>query len=95
MLDAERVRYIARLAHLDLDEASVEKLRLQLTTILDDVTSLNELDVSDVPPTVHPSSAEQPPRPDEELPSLDRERALANAPDAPEGLFRVPRMLGG
>jgi Asp-tRNA(Asn)/Glu-tRNA(Gln) amidotransferase C subunit len=34
-------------------------------------------------------------RPDVPGESLERERALEEAPDPAEGLFRVPRIIGG
>jgi aspartyl-tRNA(Asn)/glutamyl-tRNA(Gln) amidotransferase subunit C len=54
------------------------------------VSKVSELDLSDVPPTSHPLDlvnvlAEDVPRP-----SLPREAALANAPQAEGGAFRVP-----
>jgi aspartyl-tRNA(Asn)/glutamyl-tRNA(Gln) amidotransferase subunit C len=94
-IDTKEVLRIAALAHLELEPASVETLGQQLKQILDHIAVLQELDVSDVPPTTHPLGRGQASRPDEVAPSLSAEDALANAPDAAEGYFRVPRVLRG
>jgi aspartyl-tRNA(Asn)/glutamyl-tRNA(Gln) amidotransferase subunit C len=94
-IDTNEVLRIASLARLELDEGSVETFRHQLKEILDYVGMLGELDVTDVPPTTHPLGRGQAARPDEVRPSLSVDEALANAPDAANDLFRVPRVLGG
>lgn len=92
-IDAAEVIRIASLARLDLDPAAVEKLRSQMQTLLDYVAMLETVDVDQVPPTAHTREERQPYRPDETVPSLPREVALASAPDAAAGHFRVPRVL--
>jgi aspartyl-tRNA(Asn)/glutamyl-tRNA(Gln) amidotransferase subunit C len=89
--DVERVAALARLA-LTEDEKTLY-LR-QLTHILDYARQLSELDTRGVPPTS--SVLEEIPRhrADEVRPSLGRDAAMTNAPDAASGLFRVPRVLG-
>jgi aspartyl-tRNA(Asn)/glutamyl-tRNA(Gln) amidotransferase subunit C len=94
-IDTNEVLRIAALARLELDEGSVETFRHQLKEILDYVGMLGELDVTDVPPTTHPLGRGQAERPDDVRPSLAVDEALANAPDAANDLFRVPRVLGG
>jgi aspartyl-tRNA(Asn)/glutamyl-tRNA(Gln) amidotransferase subunit C len=94
-IDKEQVSHIASLAHLDLDPDDVERFRHQLQAILDHMEVLAELDVGEVVPTAHPLGRGQALRPDEATPSLPREEALANAPDAAVGQFRVPRVLKG
>jgi len=86
----EQVLHVAHLARLALTEAELERLLGQLDDILDAVSKVSELDLSDVPPTSHPLDlvnvlAEDVPRP-----SLSREAALSNAPQAEGGAFRVP-----
>ena len=92
-IDCAEVRRIARLAHIDLDEATIVALTRQLQSILDYVAVLNSLDLEAVPPTSHPLESEPRMRDDEERPSLTTAEALANAPRAEAGHFRVPRML--
>jgi aspartyl-tRNA(Asn)/glutamyl-tRNA(Gln) amidotransferase subunit C len=89
--DVERVAALARLALTDAEKTLYLR---QLTRILDYARQVAELDTRDVPPTA--SILDEVPlhRLDEIRPSLEHEAALANAPDAAAGLFRVPRVLG-
>jgi len=93
-IDRAEVRRIARLARLELDEADVDVLSSQLASILDYVAMLDELDLVEVPPTSHRlSDAGHALREDAPSPGLGTAEALANAPDAADGHFRVPRVL--
>lgn len=94
-IDADEVRRIAALAHLDLDPATVEAFRHQVGAVLDYVAVLEELDVSDVAPMAHALEGTRPWREDAVVASLSQDEALRNAPDARAGHFRVPRVLGG
>jgi aspartyl-tRNA(Asn)/glutamyl-tRNA(Gln) amidotransferase subunit C len=51
---------------------------------------VSELDLSDVPPTSHPLDLVNVLADDEPRPSLQRDLALANAPEVEDGAFRVP-----
>ena len=93
-IDNAEVRRIAGLANLELDDATLETFRLQLQSILDYVSMLEELDVRAIEATSASLVDEQRLRDDEELPQLSDDEALANAPDAAAGHFRVPRVLG-
>ena len=82
--------HVARLARLALSEDEVEKMSRELTTILEHVERISELDLEGVEPTSHVVALENVLRPDEPRPSWPRERVLAEAPDPAEGAFRVP-----
>lgn len=86
----EQVLHVARLARLEIPEAEITTLQEQLGAILEAVGKVAELDLSDVEPTSHPLDLVNALDEDEPRPSLTREEALANAPDAREGAFRVP-----
>jgi len=62
----------------------------ELSTILDHIEKIGELDLDDVEPTSHVISVENVLRPDEPRPSLPRERALEPAPNPAGGGFGVP-----
>ena len=62
----------------------------ELSTILDHIEKINELDLDEVEPTAHVIELENVLREDVPRPSWDRERMLAEAPDAARGGFRVP-----
>ncbi len=87
------VRHIAKLARLKVDDAEVEKLADELGSILGYIKKLEELDVAGVEPTSHVLDLYSVTRADEARPSLGTERALANAPEAEHGHFKVPRVI--
>jgi aspartyl-tRNA(Asn)/glutamyl-tRNA(Gln) amidotransferase subunit C len=93
-LTPAQVRAIARLARLRFDAAHLERLRGDLARILDHVSALASLDLDGIEPTAHVLEMTGGGREDEPHPCLDRERVLAQAPDAAAGHFRVPRVLG-
>jgi aspartyl-tRNA(Asn)/glutamyl-tRNA(Gln) amidotransferase subunit C len=90
----QTVDAVARLARLSLDEEERRLFARQLEEILAWAESLRALDTSGVPPMSHPGHAATP-REDEPREGLAREAVLESAPDPAEGLFRVPRVLGG
>ncbi|MEA2450769.1 MAG: aspartyl-tRNA(Asn)/glutamyl-tRNA(Gln) amidotransferase subunit [Thermoleophilaceae bacterium] len=90
MIDREQVLHVARLARLRLNDEEVERMADELSSILEHVERIDELDLEGVEPTSHVIDVENVLRPDEPRPSLPRERALANAPDATDEGFRVP-----
>jgi aspartyl-tRNA(Asn)/glutamyl-tRNA(Gln) amidotransferase subunit C len=85
----QEVEHVAMLARLELSPDELEKMRSQLSQILDYIAMLNEVDVSDVAPTFQVTDMLNVMRPDEVRPSLPREDVLANAPDQQDGMFRV------
>jgi aspartyl-tRNA(Asn)/glutamyl-tRNA(Gln) amidotransferase subunit C len=90
MIDREQVLHVAKLARLRLEPDEVERMSGELSKILEHIERLNELDLDDVEPTSHVVELENVLRPDEPRPSLPRERALEQAPDAADDGFRVP-----
>ncbi len=90
MIDREQVLHVARLARLRLSDEEVETMSGELSTILEAIEQIGELDLEGVAPTSHVVDLENVLRPDEPRPCLPRERALANAPDATDDGFRVP-----
>jgi aspartyl-tRNA(Asn)/glutamyl-tRNA(Gln) amidotransferase subunit C len=90
MLSRDQVLHVARLARLELTEAEVERFSVELSKVLDYVEKISELDLEDVEPTSHVVNVENALRADEPRPSLPRDVALAGAPDAALGGFRVP-----
>ncbi|HHY38575.1 MAG TPA: Asp-tRNA(Asn)/Glu-tRNA(Gln) amidotransferase subunit GatC [Clostridia bacterium] len=89
----ETVRHVAWLARLGLSDEEVEIFTGQLGRILGYVAKLDELDTTAVTPTFHVLDMYNVFREDEPRPGLPRDEALANAPDASLGFFRVPRII--
>lgn len=92
-LDRAAVDHVARLARLDLTEDERERMQAELTQILGHAERIQELDLDGVPPTSHSLPLSNVLRPDVVKPSLPIEEALANAPEAEDGRFRVPRII--
>jgi aspartyl-tRNA(Asn)/glutamyl-tRNA(Gln) amidotransferase subunit C len=90
VIDREQVLHVARLARLRLTDDEVERMSEELSSILEHVERINELDLDGVEPTSHVIDVENVLRPDEPRACLPRERALENAPDATDEGFRVP-----
>ena len=90
VIDREQVLHVARLARLRLGEEDVERMSGELSSILEHVDRIAELDLDEVEPTDHVVDLENVLRPDEPRPSWPREQMLEQAPDSAEGAFRVP-----
>lgn len=90
MIDREQVLHVARLARLRLSDVEVERMTGELSSVLDHIEKIGELDLDDVAPTSHVVALENVLRADEPRPSLPREVALAEAPDSDGVGFRVP-----
>ena len=92
-MDLPDVLKVASLARLSLSEGELRAAGAQLTTILDYVRLLDEVDTTGVAPMPHPVPAENVFREDSIVPSLPRDAALANAPKTDGLFFLVPRIL--
>jgi aspartyl-tRNA(Asn)/glutamyl-tRNA(Gln) amidotransferase subunit C len=89
-ISRDEVVHVARLARLALTEEELDRFAGQLDAILEAVGKVAELDLAGVEPTLHPLALSNVLAEDEPTPSLSVEEALANAPDAEDGAFRVP-----
>jgi len=93
-MNKEEVLYVAHLARLDLDEESIEKFAGQIDEILGYIEKLNQVETKGIKPTSHAISLTNAFRDDEEKEHIDRELALANAPEKEDGSFVVPKIVG-
>jgi len=92
-LSREEVLHIARLARLGLTEAELERLREQLSNILENFEILQQVDTADVPPTAQAIPLQNVTKEDEVAPSLPPDDVLANAPQREGDCFRVRAVL--
>lgn len=106
---SEDVSYVADLANLELTDEERNSMLRDLNSILEYIDRLNELDTSDVAPMAQVSDrygVDQSKQGNERFAyasredvqeglrkSLPHEEALANAPDADENFFRVPKVI--
>lgn len=91
-IDRDEARRVAELAHLEFDDAGLDRMASEMTKILTYIDQLREVDASgfeerDV--TVTPL------REDEPRPPIEREQAARNAPAWRDGFFVVPKVIGG
>ncbi len=88
---------VAQLAHLELAAEELKTFGPQIAEIVAYVEQLNELDTTNVEPAIGGLTPEgeqtDSSRDDEIEGSLGQKTALAEAPDAASGHFRVPKVL--
>jgi len=92
-IQKKEVEDVGRLARIELSEDEKELFGQQLSSILSYIEKLKELDTSQVEPTTHVLPLHNVFREDKVLPSLSPEQALANAPEAMDGFYRVPKII--
>jgi aspartyl-tRNA(Asn)/glutamyl-tRNA(Gln) amidotransferase subunit C len=89
----QEVAHLARLSRLALDDDELDHLAGQLDVIIGAVARVSEVAADDIPPTSHAVPMTNVFRPDVVQPCLSQQDALAGAPEAEDGRFRVPRIL--
>ncbi|MBF6590399.1 MAG: Asp-tRNA(Asn)/Glu-tRNA(Gln) amidotransferase subunit GatC [Ktedonobacterales bacterium] len=92
-IDRQAVDHVALLARLALTPDERERLRDQLSAILEHINVISEADTSQVPATAHVLSIRTVMVADQVRPSFPREMLLENAPVCEEGYFRVRAVL--
>ena len=92
-LSRQEVEHLALLARLGLSEDEVERMREQISSILENFEILQQVDTSNVPPTAQSIALQNVLRDDEIAPSLAVDEVLRNAPNQEEGHFKVRAVL--
>jgi len=96
-IEEKDIAKVAQLAHLDLGDEELKVFVPQIIEIVNYVEQLNQLDTASVVPALGGLTPEgektDSSRDDELQGSLGQEIALAEAPDAAAGHFRVPKVL--
>lgn len=92
-ISRQEVEHVALLARLELTALEIEEYTKQLNSILDYAAMLEKLDTSNVTPTAHAVPLYNVMREDLVKLSMNVEKVLANAPDAENGFFRVPKIV--
>lgn len=93
-ISRDDVARLAKLARLALTEPELDSFAGQLDAILEYVSQVQSVDVTDVKPTGNPLTDVNVTRPDVVGQCLTNEQALGQAPRAAEGRFAVPQILG-
>ena len=91
-IDRDEARRIAGLAHLEFDEAGLQRMAAEMSAILTYIDQLREVDVEGFEER---DASVTPFRDDEPHASLDREQTALNAPAWRDGFFVVPKVIGG
>jgi aspartyl-tRNA(Asn)/glutamyl-tRNA(Gln) amidotransferase subunit C len=92
----KEVRYVADLANLKLTGEETARMAREMDEILSHMDKLNELDTSQVEPmaqVLYQAEGTATLRQDQERATLGNQDALANAPNAAAGFFKVPRVI--
>ncbi|HHE67592.1 MAG TPA: Asp-tRNA(Asn)/Glu-tRNA(Gln) amidotransferase subunit GatC [Candidatus Parcubacteria bacterium] len=93
MLSKEQIKHIAQLARLELEDKEIESLKKELSSILDYVEKLKEVDISGVEPTSHPFLLKNVMREDEVEEFKNKKGLFQAAPELKEGYFKVKKIL--
>ncbi len=92
-ITTEEVRHISTLARVGMTDDEVERMRDQMSNILEQFDVLEQVDTMDVEPTGHSAGIRTVMREDSVEPSADRGDILSNAPRRQEDLIRVRAVL--
>lgn len=87
------VEQVAVLSRLHLSENEKDNYTATLNSILEYMEILNRIDTKSIEPTAHVLPLKNISREDVLHEPLDREKALANAPEEEDGCFKVPRIV--
>ena len=93
MISRETVEHVAALARLGLTDAEIDRMQEQLSHILETIEQLRDVDTSQVDPTASVIALENVMRDDVATAPMEREAAMANAPQLDGAFLRVPTVL--
>jgi aspartyl-tRNA(Asn)/glutamyl-tRNA(Gln) amidotransferase subunit C len=93
-LSREEVEHVASLARLGLRDEEIARMQDQLSSILEHIAVIDQLDTAAIPPTAQVIALTNVLRADFVTPSLPRDAVLANAPRQADGFFEVHAVLG-
>lgn len=89
----ETIQHVADLARLNITDAEMDKLTVEMENIISYVDKLNELDTKDVKPMEHVIPIQNVLREDRVTGSFDREVLLKSAPSQENGCYKVPKVV--
>ncbi|MCD8024079.1 MAG: Asp-tRNA(Asn)/Glu-tRNA(Gln) amidotransferase subunit GatC [Candidatus Gastranaerophilales bacterium] len=92
MIEIKDVEHVAKLARLELSDDEKVKFSKQLGDVLKYMEQLNEVDTTGVEPMNHPIDFSNVMREDVVVSEFSREELMANAPEAEQDFFKVPKI---
>ncbi|MCW1956612.1 Asp-tRNA(Asn)/Glu-tRNA(Gln) amidotransferase subunit GatC [uncultured Lentibacter sp.] len=92
-IDKDTAAKVAKLARIRVEAADLPALAEEFNAVLGFIEQLGEVDVEGVEPMVSVTPMRLPRRVDEVTDGGQQAKVLANAPDAREGFFAVPKVV--
>ncbi|WP_343501860.1 Asp-tRNA(Asn)/Glu-tRNA(Gln) amidotransferase subunit GatC [Alloyangia pacifica] len=92
-IDIQTAARVAKLARIRVEDEALPALAQEFSNILEFIEQLNEVDVEGVEPMVSVTPMRLKRRADGVTDGGMQEKILANAPDAREGFFAVPKVV--
>jgi len=92
-IDTDTARRVAKLARIKVEDKALPALAQEFSAILGFIEQLNEVDVEGVEPMTSVTPQRLKRRVDEVTDGDQQPKVLANAPDAREGFFAVPKVV--
>ena len=92
-IDKSKVKKVAKLSRISLDDSKVESLSKDLASILNFVEQLNKLDTKDIKPLTSILNKKLEPRPEEINDGKIKDQILKNSPNNNEEFFIVPKVV--
>tara|TARA_B100002003_G_C14120065_1_gene538694 strand:- start:346 stop:633 length:288 start_codon:yes stop_codon:yes gene_type:complete len=93
-IDKKTTLKIAKLTRVKIEDDEISELSSQLSSILDWVEQLNEVNTDNIEPLSNVSISELPLRKDKETNENKSDDILSNAPEKLENYFVVPKVVG-
>ncbi|MCX6761809.1 MAG: Asp-tRNA(Asn)/Glu-tRNA(Gln) amidotransferase subunit GatC [Candidatus Moranbacteria bacterium] len=93
MLDKNEVKHIANLARIGITEKEMDKFSHDLSSILDWIAQLEEVDVTGVLPTAHITGMSNNSREDSVSDFAEKEKIVALFPESRNGYDKVKSVL--
>lgn len=93
IISDETIEYVGILAKLELNDQEKEEAKKDMERMLDYIDQLNELDTTGIEPMSHIFPVTNVFREDVVTNGDEHEQTLANAPEAKDGAFKVPKTV--
>lgn len=93
-LSREEVLHVAHLARIKVTDEEIEKYKIDLKKLLDDVDKINDIEVETDELLVTPTTQEASLRNDQETRSIDFDEVKKNVPAVTGNFVEVPVMIG-
>lgn len=92
-LSKEEVKKVSKLAHLETDDAQLERIQPELNNILGFIEKLGEVDTDNVEPLASPVEGNTPTRTDEVNDGANAKAVISNAPEEKQGYYVVKKIV--